>query len=173
MSNKHCLVIIVIVVICYCMSCASSTAPRGWLPSATEAQYTGFGSWIDVKYVRDSIKINSRGEFIAVGDDSLFCLVENNLLSIPLQSISSATITTFNSHHGRIASCTLLGMLSTGSHGFGAVVSAPLWIIMGSISTSIRSHEPIKKYGRRDWVELRKYARFPAGIPKNLDRSQL
>lgn len=173
MLSKHYTGVIGLAIVGICLGCATSTVPGGWLPSATEAQFTVYGAWIEVTYSDDGMSQRADGEFIAVSDDSLYCLNNSGLRSIPLHTVSKAKITAYDAHHGILGAWTILGTLSTGSHGMLAAGTAPLWIITGTISTAVRSHEPVSSTGAKDWSEFKMYARYPAGLPKNLDRSQL
>ncbi len=173
MLSKHYTGVIGLAILGLCLGCATSTAPRGWLPSATEAQFTVYGAWIKIIYSADGRSHEADGEFIAVSDDSLYYLDHSGLQSIRLYTVSKAKVTAYDAQHGVLGAWTILGTLSTGSHGMLAAATAPLWIIFGTISTAVRSHEPVSSIGAKDWSELKMYARYPAGLPESLNRSQL
>ena len=65
------------------------------------------------------------------------------------------------------------GALSTASHGVGLIISFPVWILIGSISTATQSYTPIQKFPVKSWDELIKYARFPQGLPRVLELGKL
>lgn len=157
--------------------CASTTAPRGWLPSAREAQQEAHGAWISLEYDTGSFGMVAEGEFIAVGRKSLFMLIQHvnqdTLIAIPLGQVKRGRLTTYGSKHGGLAVWTVLGSLSTGSHGVGAILSFPVWIISGSLATAAQSYAPIEKFPVSTWDELRKFARFPQGLPEGLDQRTL
>lgn len=173
MLSRSLLGVITLIVFGLNLSCASTSAPGGWLPSATEAQFTVYGAWIEITYSADGMSRRADGEFIAVSDDSVYCLNESGLNSIPLKTVSKAKITAYDAHHGRLGTWTILGTLSTGSHGWFLGATAPLWIIIGTISASARSHEPVKRITATNWGDLKKYARYPGGLTEELDRSLL
>ena len=155
------------------LSCASTTAPRHWLPTADKAQQEAYGAWITVEYNTSSSERIAEGEFIAVSRNSVFVLTSEKLVVIPQNQIKQGRLVTYDSKYGVLGIWTLLGVLSTPSHGVGLIISAPVWIVLGSVITSGQSYEPIETIPVKSWDELRKFARFPQGIPKELDPKTL
>jgi len=156
------------------LGCASTTAPRHWLPTAEEAQQEAYGAWITVEYnTTSSDKRIAEGEFIAVNGESVFVLTSEKLVVIPQKQIKQGRLVTYDSKYGVLGIWTLVGVLSTPSHGIGLIISAPVWIVLGSIITSGQSYEPIETTPVKSWDELRKFARFPQGMPKALDPKTL
>lgn len=150
--------------------CASTTAPRGWLPTPGEAEKEAYGAWISVKYNNGSSEQIADGEFIAVGKESLFVLTQDSLTAIALNQVERGKLTTYDAEHQLLAGWTTVGALTTPSHGWFLMLSFPLWIISGSIATIAHSYAPIEKFPADSWEDLRKYARFPQGLPEGLDR---
>lgn len=157
----------------FLFGCASTRAPSGWLPSADKAQRDAYGAWVFVEYEVGSSEKQTQGEFIAVGPDTLFVLDAEALVAVPLQHIHHAQLSTYDSNYGGLALWTIVGSLTTPSHGYFLLLSLPLWVLTGSISTSAQSWLTIEKFPAMSWDKLRKYARFPQGLPKRLDRSTL
>lgn len=156
------------------LGCAGSTAPSRWLPEADEAQRTAFGAWAKVKYnPGDNKYMEVRGELIAFHSDTIFVLSSNALEGIPRWQIKSIDLTTFNPKHGVLGFWTLIGSLSTASHGYYMVLSLPVWLLTGISSAAGQSRTAHEKYPGQNWHELNKFARFPAGLPPQLDRSTL
>ncbi len=124
-------------------------------------------------------RVITYGELIAVEKDSIFWLEDNNLRSLAREDVSRIRVFTYRSQHAALTAWTVLGTLSTVSHGMLLVMSAPAWILFGSLTTGAVSREPIVGYvsrGRQpspssDWLKLAHYSRFPQGIPPGLDRS--
>ena len=158
---------------CLVLGCARSSATKGWLPVASQARQEAFGGWIEVKYGAGEEEKEVKGELIAVEEDSLFTLSEIGLVSIAAGDISRATLRAYDSKHGTLATWTLLGTLSTASHGLILIISAPVWILWGSVTTGAASRAPEVKYRQEAWEELRKFARFPLGMPGGLDRGHM
>ena len=71
----------------------------------------------------------------------------------------------------------VLGTLSTVSHGFFLVFSAPVWIITSTVIWNNQTKTAVERYPDDfEWITLdamRVYARFPQGLPENLDRTKL
>ncbi len=153
----------------FLIGCAGTSAPIGWLPDAEEAQREGFGAWIDLRHTQGNEKGRVMGELISVGSDSVYVLTQNGFLAIPKVLIKRTRITGFNSHHGTLALWTLMGTLSVGSHGYYLMLTAPVWIISGTIASASQSRAPIKEYPTDMWDDIRMYARFPQGLPKNIN----
>jgi len=158
--------------------CASTTAPRDWLPSAGEAQQQAFGAWISVEHNDGSSEQVADGEFIAVGQDSIFVLTQDRLVAIPLDQIKGGRLAAYDAQHGWLGAWTALGLLTTPSHGWFLVLSLPVWILTGSAATSAQSWAPIEKlpvsnFPHFPWYDLRKFARLPQGLPKGLDRGTM
>lgn len=151
--------------------CARPYAPRNWLPDAAGAQQDAHGGWI-VLHEEDERRM-AEGELIAVMQDSVLVMTQAGLVSRPLASTKQATLTAYDAHAGKLATWSLLGTVSTLSHGGGLVISAPIWIIAGAASTSTAVHQAEVKTPKRSWKDMQMYARFPQGIPADLDRTTL
>ena len=155
------------------MGCATTSAPRGWLPSAREAPMNVYGGWAVINIDSADHQRRVQGEFIAVGTDTLFVLTSGGLQAIPKAIVPSAKISYFDGNYSGLSSWALLGTLSTASHGFYLLLTAPLWILTGVLTVSSATYEQIREYPDQGWNELQKYARFPQGLPASVDRSQL
>ncbi len=150
--------------------CASTTAPRKWLPEATQAGAEPRGGWVLVEREGDPPRQRFEGELIAIEADSLFVAWRDQVLALPKFGIHRATVTGYDLQWGPLATWTVFGALATTSHGWGLVVTAPLWVLVGTMSTASASHAPMVRYPNRPWTELATYARFPQGLPAGLDR---
>jgi hypothetical protein len=153
--------------------CAHSTAPHDWLPSATQAGERTLGGWVSIDTRAKSKAPSIEGEFIAIQSDSVFVLSAGELRAIPFGEIGSATVSAYDIPWDRLAAWTLAGTISTVSHGFGLLLSAPVWILTGSIVTSHASKEPLHRVPRESWQDVSRYARFPQGLPPTIDRGSL
>jgi hypothetical protein len=131
--------------------------------------------------MKDSQRTRVYGELIAVHDDSIFVL-DDGLRAAQRVNVYTVILTTFFPQNSTTSAWGVLGSLSSLSHGVGAVISLPLWIIFSSASSSSVSREPQEIYTRGGdttsrygvtWEDLAKFARFPQGIPESLDRTQL
>lgn len=153
--------------------CAHSPAPRGWLPTADAAGADAFGGWLVAEVGRGRDHRRIEGELIAVGTDSLLVFAADGVARVPRTAITRATVAGYDIAAGKLGTWTTLGTISTLSHGAWLLLSAPTWIIGGSIATSKASHAPLVTYPSRPWSDLARYARFPQGLPIGLDPATL
>ena len=154
------------------VACANNPAPSGWLPSAQEAPEEPYGAWVQLRKI-DRTELG--GEFIAIHGDTLFVLSERSgLVALHRGQMDQARLAYYSSNWGLMAGWTTLGSLATISNGAFAVITLPMWLIGGTLATSLESRAPLEGVRRwTQWYELRKYARFPQGIPDGLDRRLL
>ena len=152
-------------------ACFSTTAPSGWLSTPAAAQREAFGGWIKVEYTHDGEGRTVEGELIAAVQDSLHVLAADSLVSLSIGTVAMATLTAYDAEHDRLVKWTLLGVLSTASHGVGFVLTVPLWVISGTSAAASASRAP--RVQSLDTALLRPYARFPQGLPDGLDRRAL
>lgn len=156
--------------------CASVQAPDGYLPDASGTQWDVYGGWITVDYgEKDSIN-TVEGEFIGFQDSVVYILTESDLFTIRYEKVRSASLDVNTRQTGLFAGWTLLGTLSTASHGWYFILSAPLWLLTGIPSTVSASYDG--RYaddhpGIAWWQSVTKFSRFPQGIPKGVDLNRL
>jgi len=165
----------VLPVLIFVAGCATTHAPNVWLSNPDQLQNEAFGGWIQVQYSNvPSVKKKESGELIAVSYDSLYVLDRFNLVAVASADVTKARLVTYDAHTGELSGWVLLGTLSTLSHGWYLVLTAPLlWGLAGSIAASSRSHDPIIDYPRHSFDAFRPYARFPQGLPRHLNRKAL
>lgn len=150
--------------------CYQSSAPPRWLPSAVEAQRDAFGSWITVQGQPKTAAL-AQGELIAVDIDSIHLLADGRLVSLARAAFCCAEVTAYRMDLSELQVWAVLGTVSTISHGFGLVLTAPLWAITGTLATSSASYAP--RILSTDPIVLRAFARFPQGFPPGFDRTTL
>ena len=152
-------------------ACFYTTAPKGWLPTAAEAQRDAYGGWIMVQYKTGAETRAVHGELIAATRDSVHVLTVDSIVALPTTAVISGTLTTYDAKVRTLKLWTVLGVVSTASHGAALVLSAPVWLIAGASATAAASRAPRVESTKP--VDLRPYARFPQGIPPGLDTRQL
>ena len=160
--------------------CVGTRGPTSHLDKPDEAARHAHGGWTEVE---GSGVRRVTGELIAVSADSLWVLAEGQLSAGPPEAygllgmswseVRKCTIVAYNSGASTVTGVTALGTLSTASHGFILIFSAPLWILTGSIASHQQRGSVIWEYPGDDLVRLRAFSRFPQGIPPGLDRSIL
>ena len=148
-------------------ACFQTSAPKGWLPTAEEAQRDAYGAWIKLEFSMGAERNTVHGELIAAASDSVHVLTSDSLVVVSSASVTGGTLTAYDSQHGALRLWTILGGVSTLTHGFVLVLTAPVWAIAGSAATASASKAP--RVESTDPSLLRMYARFPQGLPRELD----
>ena len=152
--------------------CAASIAPAHWLPSALEVPQDGYGSWASVTLSIGPDEF-SEGELIASTPDTLYILGYERLEAYGHNEVAKVHLQSYDANYTGLAFWTGIGSLSTISHGFILAISAPVWIITGTIATSSQSKAPHKTMMGGSWKQLQGYCRFPGGMPPSIDRTEI
>lgn len=164
----------ILIALCFIVLCGCSTvkAPQGSVPRRKAIVTDAFGGWINVslKTTQSSIQ----GEFIAVSSDSLFIMSDYKVQILPKADIDNARVVFFNTESGIYGAWTFLNSLATISNGYFLVFTLPINLITG-ISTTSGEAKRINYYDypTLSWDELNKYARFPQGIPEQVDTKEI
>ncbi|HZL84220.1 MAG TPA: hypothetical protein VFD07_02455 [Candidatus Krumholzibacteria bacterium] len=174
-----------------CAGCATNTAPPGWLPDAEEIQSSPHGAWVTIRLVEQREGQAFHGELIAMHPDSIFMLNADGLLGFPSSDVDNIKVTFFDIDAGP-ALWTTVGAVSAVSHGWYGVFTLPIWIFVGGSTSASYSHAAEIKLPRDSYAPgerakrkassakadaarpmARSFARFPGGLPANLDRTSL
>jgi hypothetical protein len=155
-----------------CTACAHNTAPPGWLPKPAESQAAAYGSWIELTY-QGSEERRTDGELIAVSAESVWVLSGNQGVVIPTAAVKSGKLTAYAAQKGGPTLWTIVGTLSTISNGAFLILTAPMWMIGGSLAVAGESRAPERRTPRLAWAELAPYARFPQGLPPGIELTAL
>jgi hypothetical protein len=110
------------------------------------------------------------GELIAVSKDTVF-FADRTFHGIATSDIRSARLVIYDAEN--LGVFVPIGTASTLSNGWYAIFTMPLWIVGGTIAAVARSYEPIYDFPQYPLDKLAPYARFPQGIPQDLDRSHI
>ncbi len=161
--------------------CAVAKAPSDWLPNVEDIPEDAFGAWVEISQ-SDTTRY---GELIALDGDSLYLLpvapraskrakaldsaASSHLDVIPLSAIPEARLFWFDSDWERLALTSLAGTVATVSHGAFLMISSPFWILGGFASSNIHSRKPLLSYPDATWSTFKSYARFPQGLPPDLN----
>lgn len=167
MQNHSILYSIATVLICaFLTSCASTKVPSRWLPEAEQSASNTYGGWVEVKSRQGQIM----GELIALTEDTAF-VAEETLRAIATTDIFSARLVTYD--ESSLGGYAFLGTLSTLSNGLLLIFTAPMWIIGGSVAATSRSYDPIIDYPKQPLKDFLPFARYPQGLPTDLDRDAI
>jgi hypothetical protein len=152
--------------------CAVFHSPRGWLPKLQQVPSEAYGCWSEVEHISDGQTKKTSGELIAVAPGRLFILSQTGVSEIRLISIKWMRLEVFESAN-MLGAWAFVGTLSTLSHGIGLVVSAPIWIISGISAAAAESRSGVIMLRGSPTEDIRKYARFPQGLPEGIDLASL
>jgi hypothetical protein len=103
------------------------------------------------------IKLLQKGEVISVSKD----LVQSCIISVSLTVNDPKKINTWAS---------LINLMSIG-HGLFGVISLPINVLATNGIT--KSKYTLKYPDNMSWDKIQKFARFPQGIPKNIDLKEI
>jgi hypothetical protein len=154
---------------CLCGCGATNPAPAEWRPQAVAAQRSTRGGWIQVDGIDRSGKDLAHGELIAIDPAAIHVLTAAGLQSIPRAAVRRITVVGYGNRTGTLTIWAVAGGVSTLSHGGYLLFTAPMWIIGGVIS-----HHKENSAGVWHDAEIaRRFARFPQGLPPDLDPAAL
>ena len=97
------------------------------------------------------------------------------LYQIPKNKIKSSILELDSKNATGYGLWTAGGIVSTISHGFFLIISAPVWLVTGIPTTILESSRDRYEAEYPDeiyWNEVKKFARFPQGVD-GIDLSQL
>jgi len=151
--------------------CATTGAPKEWLPPVMSAANDPYGAWIKV-ICSEAMWHTRAGEFIAVGEDSIYILRADTLHAIPLERVTRARLAFFDPGMNA-GGWSAAGAVSTLSHGLALVISLPFWLAGGIPIANLHTGEARAEFPDLSWPELHRYARFPQGPPPNIHRLRL
>jgi hypothetical protein len=166
---------LMLVAVAACLTgCAGNRVPREWRLPASAAQRSSHGGWIRIETV-DAPGTKSRrgplveGELIAIDQTAFHVLTTAGLRSVPRASARRFTVVGFGNEGGALTGWSVAGGISTLSHGWFLVFTAPMWAVVGVIATRSEKHAGVW----HDEAFARRFARFPQGLPPNLDPKAL
>ncbi|HWO21977.1 MAG TPA: hypothetical protein VNO30_24615 [Kofleriaceae bacterium] len=116
-----------------------------------------------------------QGELIAIGPDGVWVLVGGSLVHTPLERASGIEVHPYDVSIAGVAGWGLLGTLSTITHGFFLVFTAPIWTLTAVLTGASHSRTALEEYDshRDNWQDLAKWARFPQGLPAGVTATEL
>lgn len=136
------------------------------LPKSSEIDVFEYGSYIEVRFDKSS---TIKGELIALDSNEIVVLNKKTKIceTIALEKVKSFTLKYANApNYG--PSIPLLTLLTL-SHGYFLLLTAPINLIV-TMTVTI-SGEYDFSYSNKDmtYEKLKMFARFPQGIPPNID----
>ena len=160
--------ILIFFILIFCASCASIRGPRELIPDPEEVPENPRGCWIELETKVDKIF----GEFIGLSEENVYVEVikfGKKLYAVPRDEVKKARIVAFYPDGiDYLGLWTLLGVLSTPSHGWYKTYSALIWSLFGISSIIGRSYEPVFNYSKKELDKMSIYARYPQGVPMEI-----
>jgi len=146
---------------------ASSPAPVAWRRSMEDVKTVTYGAWIHV----DGRSFVSDGELLAAEEGYLALSRDDEVTIVPSECIEKVEIAAFENTSEQTILWGVAGSLSTASHGYYLVFTLPIWLITtwgATYAHSAAGHVRVDYHqsltAKVD--EIRKWARFPQGLPK-------
>lgn len=169
--------------ILFLSECGTLKIPANYRYTAWQLKREITGNWI-------KIKLNSKiiaepdtilaGELIAIQSDTIYLITPDGLKGVHVSSIDNADLYMYMNQAGLYAALTgllylpdMMAALVTGIPAF-LLLGVP-WIVTGSIVTTVEgsNHANILNYPNFCWLEeLKKFARFPQGMPPDIDKTR-
>jgi len=164
-------------------SCATNPTPDDRIVSQEEAISSGKGAYA---FVRCDGAAAVAGELIASGNGRLSVLTDHGgLVHVDYARVADLTLGVHDNNFDGIAAWTVLGSLSTISHGFFLIFSLPVWLASGIGAAANESHRglfvcpantrsnPPVSSMTSCLIDGAAYARFPQGLPPGVGAAQL
>ncbi len=151
--------------------CVDNPDPRH--PTIQKMEREGFGAFIVIT-TEGGQEVS--GELISVESNVIRVLrfgpVRGALTWVATTDVKAAQLFRYESEGG-IGPWALLGTLSTLTHGFFLFLSAPVWILTGSLAAGAETRHVVMEFPESSWSEISDWARFPQGMPPGLDEHDL
>ena len=183
MSKRINLILILSGFILFLSGCSTTFMPANYRHNPGGVKRVITGSWTEVKLKQTDItgiEISLAGELIAIQSDTMYLLTRIGLKGINTSNIAIADLYLFVNQAERFATMTgllylpdILAALIIGEPAF-LLLGVP-WIITGTILSVVEgsNHSNQLNYpGKNQLSELNKFARFPQGLPPNIDRAR-
>lgn len=162
MRNKSLLIFFLVITLSGC-------APK-YLPSYDKIDVNPYGSYIRVVV---SLSTVFTGELISIDSEKMVVLEEWTKQCITIKVADVKRFSLRYAKQERYGWAIPVFTLATISHGFFLVLTAPVNLIV-AISTTAAGKRAFK-YNKKDMDlnKLRMFARFPQGIPENIDLASI
>lgn len=149
---------------------SSCSAPK-YVPESGEIPFSAYGSFIEVQQLTGP---NIEGELIAVDSLTMFVLTGDDLRqlqNLPVQNIEKFKLTYAQpANHGWTIP---VYTLSTATHGAWLIFTAPINAVVTSLVTARGANAFTYNEKAMSYEKLRMFARFPQGIPPNIDSTTI
>ena len=154
------------------IGCTAVKAPVGSVPKRTDLSIDAYGGWMEVQLL--STNTSRSGEFIAISNDTIYLMPSEKVVKYAVSDISTARIIYFNTETDSYNNWTRIVSVSTLTNGLFLIFTLPLALSTG-ISTTNAEADRVNyvDYPATSIDELKKYARFPQGMPREVTLDML
>jgi len=163
--------------------CSTSKIPNEYRYSAKGLKKEIGGSWAIVQLISKDISVPDKplsGELIAVQSDTIYFLTDVGLKAIFVPDIKDVVLYKYMNFTGMYAGVTVLlalpDIIAAIAYGEPAFLLLDVpWALTGTIYTITEgsNHLNLVNYTYPGQLpELKKYSRFPQGMPQGIDRSR-
>jgi hypothetical protein len=147
-------------------SCAGWRVPNSERALQEEAITGGKGARAHLRLASGA---EVRGELISAEGVYIWLLRDDGrLVNFPVESVRDASLGVFRTREAELTAWTIVGALSTFSHGVYIIFSLPAWLLVGIPSTYVESRRGFIEYPQYSWQVLGRYARFPQGLTEDM-----
>lgn len=148
----------------------SSCNTPGYLPSSDKIDVNEFGSYIKLTHLNTSI---IDGELIAIDSNQIVVLTNEakECVTVPLSEVKRFSLEYAKpKHYGWTIP---LGIVLPLVHGFYSILTLPIHLIV-TISVTAGGENAFKYNNKKmSYEKLKMFARFPQGIPPDIDTASL
>jgi hypothetical protein len=164
----------VVMLLTCCGACFPATPGPPGSPKPHQAATATRGAWVEIQTEGPSGTIATSGELLAADQDSLWVLGENGAYAIGTIAITGGVVVRYDPEASETGKFAAWGAVSTLSHGFVLVLSAPAWMLFGTGAAHGQFSEGVTRFtGTTRYGSLAPWGRFPQGIPTGLDLSAI
>jgi hypothetical protein len=128
----------------------------------------GFLIGVDYVDAEKGVGRNVTGELLATDPDHIWIRSWGQVQYVHARDVRRVKIELYQGHAVNAGVWTAVGTLSTLSHGFLLVLSAPIWLITGMTSTVFLANDNDAESAPAG--PLWQYARFPQGLPASMHK---
>ncbi|EON77869.1 hypothetical protein ADIS_1788 [Lunatimonas lonarensis] len=154
------------------MACTAVQAPKSKVPRLKDIEQDGRGGWIIMHLAEESLEVT--GELLSVSDDEIVLLTGGGLFRYEQHTIDRARVVIYNTETAKFGLWTALSSLATVTNGYFLLITAPLNLITGAVVTGTESkRDNYVDFPEDGWPVFRKFARFPQGMPEELQARDL
>jgi hypothetical protein len=151
------------------------TLPTDWLPDTDDISSQAYGGWMIVITKPDTVEskvtwLQYGGEFISLDEENIFLLYDT-VYTIPKNNVYKVALELDDKNSVEYGLWTFGGIISTISHGYYLVLTAPFWLLTGipaAVGESGRDRYESENPDKDFWISIIKFSRFPQGMPDNI-----